>query len=929
MLSWLSLSIVACLHVIHAQTTSSPGRPATSSGDDKVIELSPFEVTSDQDVGYLAANSLSGSRLNTSLRDIAASVSVFTEEFMSDIGALSFQEAAVYANNLSFDYQEANTAAVPNMNSSMVTFQSYRVRGLPVTMARNYFEMNVPADNFNVARIEDARGPNSVLFGIAQAGGLINTATKQPMLGRSFMKVTALYGSYDSYRGTVDVNQVVANGRLAARFNAVYDRINTYRYFAFNNNRRVHLALKYSLAKKTSVRVEYEGGIIRSNLSRPFGPGELFFAWNNAGRPLADAPNQAVTGTVSIGAAARITYIENDDRLLNLAGTRVTNGTWALITDKTMTDRSINISGPGTTRYADYDTASAFVEHRFGEKSFLELAWNYQSYENDSKMILHDTHLLTGDPNKYLPNGQLNPHAGQLFFDGTWSRYITSTKSTSFRSTWASQFDAGKWGDYRVVAMGDYTDSREKLTGLRRFWEGAPFNATPEHVANMIFFRNYVTEGDWSTYHGGADRGFVNMTDSITGRTLSSVWYPYAVGQLRDVPTTVKSLMLATQARYFNDRLIASLGWREDRADSLDRPIGTVRDPVTKRLMVNYDSAVDTNFTGRTRTLGLVGHLTENISVLGNYATNLGLPPTSARIIGGRMAPPREGVGKDFGLATTFFGGRVYGRAVYYETAATNLIQSVVAMETTNEAILQTAVNNKLISEAEAEKRSLGQLTVLRKDSASKGYEFQLSGNLTPNWRITTNFSITDNSDSNVDPELRAWFTDNFAFWATLPQDMIVQGTNNQTVAAALKARKDQMDEIYNMEGKTTSGNRKYKGSAFTRYAFDSGPLKGLSVGGGFLSQSKVVVGRSGLGTDKFAYAYGNSFWRADAMLGYDVHGLPRGIRCRLQLNVTNVFNNLDPQVLRYVSLDPNDRTPLRMVETPPREWRLTVDFDF
>lgn len=906
--------------------------PASTNADnqraeEKAIELSPFEVTTDQDVGYLAANSLAGSRLNSSLKDIAASISVFTEEFIADIGAVSFEEAALYANNLQFSYGEQNTAPVPNMNSSMDSFQNFRVRGLPTTLARNYFEWGIPTDTFNVGRIEDSRGPNSVLFGIAQAGGLINTVTKQPMPGRSFMKAAVLYGSYDSYRGTVDVNQVAINGKLAARFNAVYDKTNSYRYHAFNNNRRVHLGLKYSPTSRTSVRAEYEGGIIRANLVRPFGPTNAFLTWHNAGRPLVDTPSQAATGTVSIGNAVRVTYISNDDRLLNLQGTRITNGNLAIVMDEEMTDRSINVSGPGTTRFANYDTVSAFLEHRFGQKSFLELAYNYQYYKNDSKFITQGAHDMLGDPNKFLPNGQPNPHAGQLFMDGIWARFVTAEKANSIRSIYTTQFDAGKWGDYRLVGLGEYRDHRFQLQGLGQFWDGAPFNTTPENVANAVFFRNYVTERDWSTYHVGVDNApFVSMTDPITGRTLSSVWINRLAGQLRDVPTTTRSLMLGTQARYFDGRLVASLGWREDRADSLERPSATTRDPATNRLVVNYDGAIDTSFTGRTKTLGLVGHLTKNISVLGNYATNLGLPSAVARIIGGQMAPPREGVGKDIGLAVTLFGGKVYGRAIYYETAATNLAQNVVAMDTSNEAVLATAVNNNLITPAEAAARSLGQLTSLRKDQASSGYEFQLTGNLTSKWRITTNFSINDISDSNVDPELKAWFTDNFAFWATLPQDLVAVGSN-MTIAQHLNNRRNQMDEIYNMEGKTGFGNRRYKGNIFTRYAFDSGALKGLSAGGGFFSQSKIVVGNSGLGTDNFAYRYGNSFWRADAMLGYDVRGLPRKIKLRLQLNVTNVFDNLDPQILRYQTAAGDEIR--RMVQPPPREWRFTANLDF
>ncbi len=909
---------------VGAQVAPSPRASDGQYSEERAIELSPFEVTTDQDVGYLAANSLAGSRLNTNLKDIAASISVFTEEFLSDIGAFSFEEAAVWGNNMQIDMYEHGTAAVPNMNQTMDDFQAYRVRGLPTSRALNYFEWSIPIDTFNVGRIEDARGPNAVLFGIAQAGGLINTTTKQPMFGRSFMKASASFGSYDSYRGTVDVNQVAVRGKLAVRFNAVYNRANSFRHYTFDNNRRVHLAVKYAPSSTTSLRAEYEGGYIRSNLARPFGAADGLMNWYNAGRPTVNASNQAATGTVLL-TGARITYISNSKQLLNLQNTRATSGSSAIILDEEMVGRAVSVPGPGTTRYANYDTLSAFLEHRFGEKSFFELAYNYQYYKNDSRVMLEAAQNLMGDPNNFLPNGQPNPNVGRLYFEGVWNRYIRDQTAHNVRSTYTTQFDAGKWGDYRFVGLADYRRERFRTRGVRQIWEGAPFNATPEAVANAVWYRNYVTEGDWSTYHMGIDPGTISMTDPITGRTLSSVWVNYAAPQLSDLPTATKSLLLGTQARYFDGRLVASVGWREDRVDSINRPVATTRDPVTNRFVIQYDGAVGTSFDGRTRTLGLVGHLSKNVSVLGNYATNLGLPSSVNRIIGGRQGPPREGVGQDIGLAVTLFGGKLYGRVVYYETAATNLAQNVVAMENSNEAILEVAVDNNLITQAEASARSLGGLTILRKDQSSDGFEFSLTGNITPNWRVTANYSITDIVDDNIDPELKAWFTDNFAFWATLPQNLVVGG--NLTVAQHLANRSDQMASIYDLEGKSSAGNRRYKVNVFTRYSFNSGRLKGLSAGGGYFHQSKNVVGNRGLGTDDFAYMFGNSFWRADAMLGYDVRGLPRGLKLRLQLNVTNVFDEIDPKILRYQSVAMTQIR--RMAITPPREWRLTANLDF
>ena len=105
--------------------------PAAASGDtSETIRLSPFNVEESSDVGYLAPNSLAGSRLNTNLEDIAASISVFTEEFISDLGATNLTDVLAYANNTVLELNDATNSAAPNNNVLVTGFQEFRVRGL-------------------------------------------------------------------------------------------------------------------------------------------------------------------------------------------------------------------------------------------------------------------------------------------------------------------------------------------------------------------------------------------------------------------------------------------------------------------------------------------------------------------------------------------------------------------------------------------------------------------------------------------------------------------------------------------------------------------------------------------------------------------------------------------------------------------------------
>ena len=52
-----------------APAKASPTTAAAAPVEEKPVELSPFTVTSDDDQGYRAQNTLAGSRLNSALKD--------------------------------------------------------------------------------------------------------------------------------------------------------------------------------------------------------------------------------------------------------------------------------------------------------------------------------------------------------------------------------------------------------------------------------------------------------------------------------------------------------------------------------------------------------------------------------------------------------------------------------------------------------------------------------------------------------------------------------------------------------------------------------------------------------------------------------------------------------------------------------------------
>ena len=75
--------LLALPSVAWMQSQPAPAKPTP----DDPISLEAFHISASSDVGYMATNTLAGTRLNTPLRDVGTAVSVVTKEFLTDVAA--------------------------------------------------------------------------------------------------------------------------------------------------------------------------------------------------------------------------------------------------------------------------------------------------------------------------------------------------------------------------------------------------------------------------------------------------------------------------------------------------------------------------------------------------------------------------------------------------------------------------------------------------------------------------------------------------------------------------------------------------------------------------------------------------------------------------------------------------------------------------
>ena len=78
------------------QVTSPPGSLSTSASSGEVVQLSPFQVSTEADRGYQALNTLSGTRLNSKLEDLGSSISVVTMQQMIDTAVTDLNDVLLY-----------------------------------------------------------------------------------------------------------------------------------------------------------------------------------------------------------------------------------------------------------------------------------------------------------------------------------------------------------------------------------------------------------------------------------------------------------------------------------------------------------------------------------------------------------------------------------------------------------------------------------------------------------------------------------------------------------------------------------------------------------------------------------------------------------------------------------------------------------------
>ena len=940
--------LLAAATLLPAQTLPNP-TTTTSKSPEEPISLSPFEVRAESDVGYQAVNTTSGSRLNTRLKDTPASISPFTPEFLSDIAATNLSDMLGYATNIELDTEDAtNGFNNPEGKLAISNDYQFRMRGIAAGSSRDFVDSSIPVDLFNVERAEVSSGPNSILFGLGQAGGSVSLTAKRANLNQGKTTLSNVVGSWRLERFTADHNQVILPKKLAVRLVGLYENAEGWRYWNFTDQRRLGGALAYRPYKNTTVHATFESGFHHTNGLVNWNAVDSLTAWFATGRPVTDGV--AVTGTTRLNQTnQRYTFIENDGLVYNLRGELQSSSVYATQTlaSPAISPYQFNTTGPGGLRLQDFKSHTVLIEQRLGAD--LTLEFGYFHNENDAMAYGNGGQpTLFGDPNLTVPPASFvgsvpNPRQGQLFMEDTWGRDNIAISNEVFRLTAAWEKDLGRWfGRHRLAGLVENAQSdRVRRWKTQIFADQANVAignaANPEGAQNAVYHRHYVTEGDFRTYYDGSSARPVPAF-AIGTREFHPAYTSLTKTNAK-TRKDIYSSMLAAQSFWFANRLITTAGYRLDKIkfrNANEARVSNPNDPriLAKDLVLNewdFDGTYRVNrYQPTTFTAGAVAHATKRLSFFYNYANNNGTPRFDRTILpNGDVPPPTEGRSTDYGVMFDLFGDdRFFVRATRFDTAQIGdapIIPGGVGVNTANalggdnllniySALLTAGKLTPAQYDAQYVTYNAGTVNVL-----TKGYEVELVANPTKNLTLRFGYSHSERNRAKIFAEIFAYFDAKAPEWRALAAGNAPLLATLDTELAAV------YDELAAQVALQSGplGSRPDKINVTSRYKFTEGRLRGAFVGGALRFQGKNVMAYE---VKTGAETLGNETLFGDVFAGYKIR-LP-GLRSllTLQLNVRNVSDSYRVVVGRRNTAGDGLR---RIYLNEPRSYRCTTTLEF
>jgi len=953
-----------------APAPTTPSSPASLAAGDEIIELSPFVVREGSERGYIATETLNGTRINSSMKDIGAPMTIFTEELMNDLGATSINDLIRFAPNTDI-YVGTLSDTVGNGNDFLNNNVQYVTRGGTTNVVgQNFFGTVIPPDRYNAENLTFTRGPNAILFGLGNPAGAFTSSTKRAQF-RDRYSLEYRTDSYGSVRGTVDINKVILPKKLALRYVGLYEESENFRKPSNGWQHRQFVTVSYRPFKETTLRFEFEDGEHYRLAIRPWPVYDGITPWLIAGSPLLSTAGVGATTTAGIqNVGANPTLVLTD---FSPAGTKVGPMSWRnmgraanpsfptvpnvtglkSITDSRLFPFEANVDGAGSSRKVNFKVWTAYLEQELLPNFFFEGAVHRaQDRSMSNNSFVGNFDRLYIDVNQQLPNGQPNPNVSRPYVESFGTILPSKSNSLTERATFSYELDLtkrpGLWGkllgDHRALGFYETGESKDWDLGNLRTQNTSPLTlntllgltGTAAFPASIVNNNNRV----WNRYYLDPATGAISA-----GRDLTEAYPilysgdPLPVANANGVTpvfahignggtmtnTRLITRALATQSFFWDRKIVATLGWRSDQQTVYRVGPGTADALGLFLNPANFDAKRDNPASlryrsGNTFTRGLTFHGTPWLSVFYNRSNNFQPNDTARNIYGELLANPR-GEGKDYGIRLDLWHSRLQATVSYYKNYSNGRADNTV--RTGIHGNFQGDINNvwatvfgvtgNPIYNAPPYGTGLFQWADIN-TGYSDGYEFSLVAMPTENWLVSLNGSKRGDGETlERGTNIRRYLAEFVPIWRSHPEWMNVISANDSSRTAG-----QVVDQIENSLANFNALavlpadsllTAKWSLNLVTKYEFrNSNRLKGWAVGGNMSLRGRAVVGFAENATifDPTRPYYTDDVKDLGFMISYK-RKIFKGISWRVQLNINNALEEGGLKAQRIV--DPRDGT--------------------
>ncbi len=897
LLASLSLLAGSACGDLGAQPQAST--PAAPVSDNELIRLSPFVINAEADRGYAPTETLSGTRLRTQVKDVAAAMTIVTAEFMNDIGALNYNDVVNFMpSTASYATNENDANGNGNRTGTPFIVRGYRSDSL----STNFFSSHTPADTYNSSRFTFTRGPNSILFGIGNPGGALDVTTHKATLGQRFQRVDLRADSFGGRRASLDANVPIAGRKAALRVDLLHDDRGNNIQPSKNRRDSAYGALTWQPIPQGTLYAEAESTRMRQKIPRTYAPFDWVNTWIGAGRPVIPVA-QRTTATNGVEFLSANGYPLHIPGIGAMNWGRMGYGARPLVRGaRTTATRSLSY-GPGTPnrvlpldRYwagdadrVDFDNANVTLlyQHKLAEGLHLEIGGKHDHSYRENFDGNGFGFSIQIDPNAQLPDGRPNPHVGVPYNEQAPKWEKSSADVNQVRATLSYERDyrgVKVWGRGlgTFTVAGLYSNEATHNTLETRL----EVNETPlpGSVADLSDSRNALRRRWYFT--SGATDYFVSDWRPINENGIRSAWLPTVAPRNNFART--ESLVFAGQAKLLDHLLAVTGGLRRD--ESVLSQTEYEKDARGLYSMGRWGGSQIPGLrgVGRPYLLGVVLNAHRTVSLFYNRSTNYQAINQSTRTLANEVLPPRRGQGFDTGVKFALLGDRLTGSIGYFETRQQNINDTTIRGSKTNwiNAIWEAIDPSRRVEPSWGDVRA----------QQTKGWELQLVANPTANLRLMANASRNQSLLEEQGRFTFQYLAANYPGWLAQAATPVVSN-DGRTVGDLVARLQQQESDDRQLIGIQQTRVFEWQANLVARYQFARETrLKGFAVGGAFRWRDAPVIGfaRRGAMLDLTRPFYSIPSTNLDTWLEYHrTFALrERKVRWTAQLRVQNVWDD-------------------------------------